>query len=215
MVSSKTADKFFDSYAEGFDAIYGGSGSFFNRIISRLFRKSMRERYEYTLKGCRPVEGRSALDIGCGPGHYGIALAKMGAERVVGLDFAPDMLRLARKYAANAGVSDKCKFLERDFMEYNPEVKFDYSIVMGVMDYIADAESFARHVLEVTSSKAFFSFPSSQHWLSLQRKIRYKFKCDLYLYSRREVEELFERLSPEKYKVDDLRRDYFVTVFLS
>ena len=31
-------------------------------------------RYEKSLAGCQPVAGRCVIDVGCGPGHYSIAL---------------------------------------------------------------------------------------------------------------------------------------------
>ena len=212
MKSIRSADRFFDSYAAGFDSIYGGKATWTNRMISRLFRGSMRKRFELSIAGSQPIRQKTVLDIGCGPGHYGITMATQGASRVVGIDFAPEMLELARKHALDAGVNDRCEFIQVDFMKYLPGQKFDYSIVMGVMDYISAPREFIDHVLGLTGDRAFFSFPSTQHWLALQRKIRYKFKCDLYLYSERKVKELFDMVAPGRFAIQDLGRDYFVSV---
>src|SRR5262245_50044922 len=95
----------------------------------------MRLRYERTLQSCAPVAGRSFLDIGCGPGHYAVQLAQMGARRVLGVDFAPGMIEIARQHAIEAGVADRCEFLVKDFSAHGGE-RFDCAIVMGVMDYI-------------------------------------------------------------------------------
>ena len=78
-----------------------------------------------------------------------------------------------------------------------------------------DCESCLLDCGDLTGEKAFFSFPSSQHWLALQRKIRYRFKCDLYLYNKKRVEKIFNQLTPNKFMVDDLKRDFFVTVNLT
>ena len=99
-MNERTAD-FFDRYAMDFNAIYGNSDRAFEGLVNRLFRRAMLVRYEKTLAGCRPIEGLSVIDIGCGPGHYSVALARAGAVQVLGLDFAPGMLTIA---AASAQV---------------------------------------------------------------------------------------------------------------
>ena len=88
MEGGRTAE-FFDAYARDFNAIYGNENTLVNAVVNKLFRKSMVVRYERTLAGCSPIEGKTVIDIGCGPGHYGVALAARGAARVLGVDFAP------------------------------------------------------------------------------------------------------------------------------
>ena len=129
---------FFDGYAGGFNAIYGNNNTLINRFVNKAFRGAMRERFERTIAGCTPIEGASVLDVGCGPGHYGVALAKAGAKEVLGLDFAAGMLDTARKNAAGAGVTDRCTWQEGDFVLTEFGRKFDFTIVMGFMDYMAD-----------------------------------------------------------------------------
>jgi SAM-dependent methyltransferase len=206
------AAQFFDDYAGDFDAIYGNRNAGFNRIVNRLFRKAMRLRYEKTLEGCRPIEGRSVLDIGCGPGHYGIALARAGAARVLGIDFAPGMVRLAEGHAREAGVGHVCRFVEADFLAYPLERAYDYSVAMGFMDYVADPERVVSKALSVTRSRAFFSFPKDGGVLAWQRKLRYRNRCELYMYSRDRIEKLLGRLAPGRYTIESADRDFFVTV---
>ena len=96
---SERTSEFFDRYAVDFDSIYGNDNKALERIVNRLFRRAMLMRYEKTLAGCQPIEGRTVIDVGCGPGHYSIALARAGAKRVLGLDFAAGMLNIARDRA--------------------------------------------------------------------------------------------------------------------
>lgn len=49
-----------------------------------------------TLSLLPPVEGKSVLDAGCGPGVYAEWLADRGAE-VAAVDVSPTMIRLARR----------------------------------------------------------------------------------------------------------------------
>jgi 2-polyprenyl-3-methyl-5-hydroxy-6-metoxy-1,4-benzoquinol methylase len=209
MAKSSVAD-FFDSYAHDFDAIYGTRHTALNRLVNKHLRKSMRLRYEKSIAGCDPIEGKSVLDIGCGPGHFGIALASRGARRVVGIDFAPQMLAVAREHAQGKGVADRCEWILGDFLTQTFNESFDYAIICGVMDYIAKPGPMIDKVLSVVTGKAFFSFPVRGGLLAWQRKIRYKKRCDLFLYSRPQLEELFKDKKVDV-TIEQIARDYFVT----
>ena len=210
MITEEKTAQFFDRYARDFSAIYGNDNTLVNRVVNTLFRQTMKQRYLLTLEGCQPIAGRSVLDIGCGPGHYSVELARRGANRVVGLDFAEGMLDLARKRAADAGVASVCSFQSGDFLTTDFTDRFDYVIVMGFMDYIKDPRSMLTKALGVTANKAFFSFPTNSGILAWQRSLRYRFKCDLYLYSEDRVRSLFDGLGAE-IQVRNLGRDLFVT----
>ena len=141
--------EFFDRYAVDFDSIYGNDNKALERIANRLFRHAMLVRYQKSIAGCQPIAGRSVIDIGCGPGHYSITLARQGAKKVLGLDFAPGMLKIARERAEFAGVAERCSFELGDFLSYPLPEPFDYAIVMGFMDYVErsarDYRAGARH----------------------------------------------------------------------
>ena len=53
------------------------------------------------------------IDLGSGDGRLVIAAAKRGA-RALGVEYDADMVRLARKNAAEAGVADKANFVQGD-----------------------------------------------------------------------------------------------------
>jgi len=209
-VTKETAG-FFDNYAADFDALYGVEKNPLSRLVSVLFRKSMRERFALSIAGCGEPNGKSVLDIGCGPGHYCIALARRGAE-VTGIDFAANMIDLAKDLAEREKVSDKCRFVVDDFNSWTPPHKFDYSIVTGVMDYIADPAAFITRVLDCTTLRAFFSFPIDGGFLAWQRKLRYRSRCDLFMYNREDIEKLFSGRDGIAFSVQRIHRDYFVTV---
>ena len=202
---------FFDDYAADFDSIYGNDNRALEQIVNRLFRRAMLVRYEKTLAGCRPAEGRTVIDIGCGPGHYGIALARAGAAKVLGLDFAPGMLKIARERAASYGVAERCTFALGDFLTYPISQRFDYAIIMGFMDYIRDPRPVIDRVHQIVRRRAFFSFPKAGGFLAWQRKLRYRNRCDLFLYREDEIQSL---LSPTgaSFSIESNGRDFFVTV---
>jgi len=205
--------EFFHSYARDFDAIYGTRNTFLNRLINTFLRRSMKLRYEETLKGCDPIAGKSVLDVGCGPGHYAVALAQRGATQILGLDFAPEMLALARARAESAGVAARCRFELGDFLTYPLNETFDYAVVMGFMDYVRDPGAVIAKVLEATRSKAFFSFPAAGGLLAWQRRRRYRQRCDLFLYSEADLKKMFSGTG-SGWELKRLARDYFITVYL-
>lgn len=208
---NKTAD-FFDSYASDFNAIYGTKNALTNRIINKLFRKTMRLRFDKTIEACQPLEGKSVLDIGCGPGQYGITLAVKGAGEVTGLDFAESMIELAERNAEQAGVASKCRFVFGDFANFESGRKYDYTILMGLMDYIENHEEIIKKALSVTKTRAFFSFPANDGFLAWQRKIRYRKRCPLYMYTENQLKSIFDSINSGHYKIERLSRDFFVTV---
>jgi SAM-dependent methyltransferase len=55
--------------------------------------------------------GRRVLDFGCGHGAEAVAVAQRGAEHVFGIDIQEHRLQSARKTAHEAGLSDRCTFL--------------------------------------------------------------------------------------------------------
>jgi ubiquinone/menaquinone biosynthesis C-methylase UbiE len=211
VAASDRTSEFFDRYAVDFDSIYGNDNRALERITNRLFRRAMLVRFKKTLAGCQPADGRTVIDIGCGPGHYGIALARAGAARILGLDFAAGMLKIARQRADAAGVAQRCSFVLGDFLTHPIPERFDFAIVMGFMDYVRDPRPVVERVLSIARRRAFFSFPKAGGPLAWQRKWRYRNRCDLFLYRAEEIQGL---LSPTgaSFSIESIGRDFFVTL---
>jgi 2-polyprenyl-3-methyl-5-hydroxy-6-metoxy-1,4-benzoquinol methylase len=210
-MKNKTAD-FFDQYSEQFDAIYGQKNNLFRRTINRFFRQSIMQRYLKTLEQCQPLNNMTVLDVGCGPGHYGIALAKSGAKEVYGIDFAPNMIDIANQHAKADRVEDICHFEVADFFELNNQIQYDYVIIMGFMDYIKDAPALIAKATELSRHKIILSFPCDDGFLAWQRKLRYRFKCPLYLYNEPQLQNLFNKFPNWKTTIERIDRDYFVSM---
>jgi len=212
MAEEQRVSGFFDSYAADFDAIYGNRHTMVNRLVNKYLRKSMRVRFEKTIAGCDPIAGRSVVDIGCGPGHFSVELARRGAAHVFGLDFAEAMLDVAREHAQAAGVADRCTWAKADFMAYNFTRTYDYAIVMGFMDYVSDPAAVVKKTVSITSRRAFFSLPRAGGFLAWQRQVRYRRRCELYLYTEPQVRKLFESATDRRVTIEPIARDMFVTV---
>jgi 2-polyprenyl-3-methyl-5-hydroxy-6-metoxy-1,4-benzoquinol methylase len=183
MSPEPNAATFFNRFAETFDTIYDQKRNPFMRWVDCTFRSDMFIRYALTFEALGPLRGRTVLDIGCGSGPYIIEAFKRGAARVTGIDPAPNMLALVRQRLDQVGVcGNRCELLVGMFPGTLVE-PHDFAIVMGVMDYVDDAQTFLNALRPLVKRLAVVSFPS-RHWFrSPFRKLRYRLRrCPVYFY---------------------------------
>lgn len=182
--------RYFDRHAERFDSIYH-EGAPLERALNRWLRKAIYERFAITFEHSEPLTGKTVLDIGCGSGRYAVEFAKRGAARVVGVDYAPGMLLLAREYARHEGVADRCEFREGDFTTATLDEKFDVVIAIGVFDYQDQPAEFMRRMRDRSRGKVIASFPGRSLIRMPLRKLRYWWSdCPVLFYRDAEVRAL-------------------------
>src|SRR5687768_14474305 len=93
---------YWDSHSGMFGGYYAAPSWF-----DRKFRAAIYLRAMLAVDTARELGAPSVLDIGSGPGANSIALIKQGgAAKLLGIDFAPTMIELARQLAAREGVAD-------------------------------------------------------------------------------------------------------------
>jgi len=193
-VDSRTL-RYFDRHAEKFDSIYH-DGQPLQRALNRWLRKAIYERFAITFEQSEPLRGASVLDIGCGSGRYAVEFAKRGAARVVGVDYAPGMLALARDYADAEGVATRCEFREGDFTTVTMDEQFDVVIAIGVFDYQDRPAEFMRRMRDRSRGKVIASFPGRNLIRMPLRKLRYWMSdCPVLFYREAEVRALGEGFS--------------------
>ena len=151
-----------------------------------------------------------------------IEAAQRGAAKVIGVDVAPNMIELATAQSKKLGYSNVCEFVCTDFPPKVPvqalRQKFDYAIVMGVMDYVSDAGMFLQYLRPLIKEFVVLSFPG-RHWLRAPvREYRYKLmgRCAIYTYKEQSIRDLCIKAGFRK--VDILRLDhsgicYIVTAY--
>jgi ubiquinone/menaquinone biosynthesis C-methylase UbiE len=181
---------YFDRHAVDFDTIYEDRKGWLRGLRDRLSRGTVVERLAFVeeLAASRPP-GR-VLDVGCGSGRFAVALARRGWE-AVGLDFAPEMVALADRAAAQAGVPQRCTFLAADFLEWEANGGFDLGLAIGVFDYVADPSPLLAKLAALTGGQVVLSFPKRVHPLVPLRWARLRAAgCPVWFYAQREVEAL-------------------------
>jgi 2-polyprenyl-3-methyl-5-hydroxy-6-metoxy-1,4-benzoquinol methylase len=182
--------RYFDHHAARFDSIYH-EGQPLQRALNRTLRKAIYERFAITFEQSEPIAGKTVLDIGCGSGRYAVEFAKRGAARVVGVDYAPGMLALAREYAAASGAASRCEFVQGDFTTQVINQRFDLAIAIGVFDYQGKPVEFMRKMVEHCSGRIIATFPGRSLIRMPLRKFRYWLgNCPVLFYREQEVRDI-------------------------
>jgi 2-polyprenyl-6-hydroxyphenyl methylase/3-demethylubiquinone-9 3-methyltransferase len=111
-----------------------------------------------------PLEGKTALDVGCGAGLLTEPLARLGA-RVTGIDAAPELIAVARDHAAKMR-------LEVDYRAGDVQAlegRFDLVTAMEVIEHVADAAAFVKALAKRLAPNGLLvlSTPNATSWSRL------------------------------------------------
>jgi ubiquinone/menaquinone biosynthesis C-methylase UbiE len=187
--------KYWNDIANDFDAIYTGNKGFIGRGPDRWLRRDIYQRYEWVMTQAGPADlrGMKICDVGCGSGRFVVSLAKRGAQ-VTGVDFAPDMLKLSAQLAEKEGVSDRCKFVLSDALNWKTDEKFDLTIAIGFWDYVADPLPTLKVIRSFTKTTFLSAWPRAGTMRAGIRKVRLKADgCPVYFFTQAQVDDYLQR----------------------
>jgi 2-polyprenyl-3-methyl-5-hydroxy-6-metoxy-1,4-benzoquinol methylase len=209
MRSLDLVHSWFDREAERFEAIYEREKPLWQQVGDAIFRRVIHERYSLVVNA---IGARDAtlLDVGCGPGRYGIELARRGARRCLGVDVAANMIELARAEAERAGVAERCEWQVSDFLSFQSDEKFAAVVAMGYFDYLEDPRAHLDKMIAHASGHVFASFPKRWEVRVPLRLLRFAAQRGFVrFYSRADVIELFRAAGELRFlSLVDLGRDY-------
>jgi len=87
------------------------------------------------------LKGQTVLDMGCGSGRYSMALMRLGAAQVVGVDRGERSIAKAREIARQAGL-ENIEFHVGDVLQLGfPDASFDFVFCNGVLHHTQDMEA--------------------------------------------------------------------------
>jgi 2-polyprenyl-3-methyl-5-hydroxy-6-metoxy-1,4-benzoquinol methylase len=210
MRSQDLVHSWFNREAERFDAIYEKDKPLHQQLGDAIFRRVILERYSLVVNAIG-APGSRVLDVGCGPGRYGIELARRGAKHCMGVDVAEDMIQIAGKLAESAGVGERCKWAVSDWMSWKTNEQFDAVIAMGYFDYLENPYEHLSKMIEVApEGRIFASFPKRWEFRVPLRMLRFRLQNGFVrFYGRNDVVELFRQAGKVScLSLVDLGRDY-------
>ena len=110
-----------------------------NPIRLAYVRDMIDQHWQVDEHGFRPLEGKTALDVGCGAGLLAEPLARMGA-RVTAIDAAPELIEVAKTHAAGQGLEIDYRHLAVE----NLDGRFDLVTSMEVIEHVAEPQAFIK-----------------------------------------------------------------------
>ena len=208
-MSGNTFDKIherFEKDAQLFHDIYSKENGF-DSWFNRTFRKPIFERFDIAMTEMGDLKNKTVLDIGCGPGAYALSIAAREASYVLGIDLSSAMIGFAQSRIHQADLSQTVDFKVANFMTLPFDRTFDFSIAMGVFDYLADPIPFLKKMKEVTKGKIIISFPGHALIRGPLRRLRYLLtgKGDVYFYRKDDVEKLVQAVGFSQYTILPLK----------
>jgi 2-polyprenyl-3-methyl-5-hydroxy-6-metoxy-1,4-benzoquinol methylase len=200
-----------DRYFEDFDQIYSYKKSRLKNILDKIFRKDIFERFRFVFENSEPIEGKVVLDAGCGSGRFAVEFARRKAKKVTGIDISGNMIKFAQKLAKETRVEDVCDFHKSSILEFQPEIKYDLSIAIGVLDYIKDPLPLLAQLGKLSQGKVILSFPRVFTWRAPIRKLRlFLQRCDVYFYSKSRIKSLLKGAGLKMDKIKKVGKLYCV-----
>jgi len=112
----------------------------------------------------RPLEGKNALDVGCGAGLLAEPLARLGAS-VTAIDPAGELIAAARDHAAGQGLAIDYRVAAVETVEGT----FDLVTAMEVIEHTADPQQFLNSLAQRLAPKGLLimSTPNATSWSRL------------------------------------------------
>jgi 2-polyprenyl-6-hydroxyphenyl methylase / 3-demethylubiquinone-9 3-methyltransferase len=109
-----------------------------NPVRLRYIRQAIDTHWHIDERTLRPLEGKRALDVGCGAGLLCEPLARLGAQ-VTGIDAAPENIAAARAHADRQGLAIDYR---AGGIETLDEHGFDLVTSMEVIEHVTDPQAF-------------------------------------------------------------------------
>jgi 2-polyprenyl-6-hydroxyphenyl methylase / 3-demethylubiquinone-9 3-methyltransferase len=135
-----------------------------NPVRLKYIRDMVDQHWQVDEHSRTPLEGKTALDVGCGAGLLAEPLARLGAK-VTAIDAAAELTAVARDHAAKMQ-------LEIDYRSgavEEVEGRFDLVTCMEVIEHVADPEAFVAALAQrlTPGGLLVLSTPNATAWSRL------------------------------------------------
>jgi len=135
-----------------------------NPVRLKYIRDQVDQRWQCDECSLKPLDGKSALDVGCGAGLLTEPLARLGAK-VTGLDASPDLIAAARQHGEAQGLA--IDYRTGELAELAGQ--FDLITCMEVIEHVADPAAFVHALAKRLAPNGLLvlSTPNATGWSKL------------------------------------------------
>jgi 2-polyprenyl-6-hydroxyphenyl methylase/3-demethylubiquinone-9 3-methyltransferase len=135
-----------------------------NPVRLKYIRDQIDQHWQCDECSRHPLEGKTALDVGCGAGLLAEPLARLGAS-VTGLDASAVLIAVAREHAQAGALN--INYRAGELAELNGQ--FDLVTCMEVIEHVADPASFVAELAKRMASNGLLvlSTPNATGWSKL------------------------------------------------
>ena len=114
--------------------------------------------------GFKPLQGKTALDVGCGAGLLAEPLARLGAQ-VTAVDAAPELIEVAKDHAVGQGLAIDYRAVGVEQVEG----KYDLVTSMEVIEHVAEPQAFVNDLAKrlAPGGLMILSTPGKTAWSKL------------------------------------------------
>lgn len=135
-----------------------------NPVRLKYIRDQIDRHWQTDECGRTPLEGKAALDVGCGAGLLAEPLARLGA-RVTEIDASGEVIAVAREHSRAMGL--EIDYLVGDVQEL--EGRFDLITAMEVIEHVNDPKAFVHALAKrlAPSGLLIVSTPNATGWSKL------------------------------------------------
>jgi len=135
-----------------------------NPVRLKYIRDWIDQHWQCDECGRTPLDGKTALDVGCGAGLLCEPLARLGAK-VTGVDASPEVIAVARQHASAMGLS--IDYRAGDVQEL--EGQFDLVTSLEVIEHVAEPAAFLKALARrlAPGGLLILSTPNATGWSKL------------------------------------------------
>ena len=135
-----------------------------NPVRLGFIRECIDRHFAADERSLRPLEDRTALDVGCGAGLLAEPLARLGAH-VTGIDAAPELIEAARTNAGQSGLA--IRYVAGEVATLDE--RFDLVSALEVVEHVADPAAFVSTLAERLAPQGLLimSTPARTAWSRL------------------------------------------------
>jgi len=135
-----------------------------NPVRLKYIRDWIDQHWQCDECGRTPLDGKTALDVGCGAGLLCEPLARLGAK-VTGVDASPEVIAVAREHASAMGLS--IDYRSGDVQEL--EGQFDLVTSLEVIEHVAEPAAFLKALARrlAPGGLLILSTPNATGWSKL------------------------------------------------